>query len=138
MKIKNTRDERGQRNVFEIEREVTNDFSVLESEGLKVEIKSESGGPPTGKAVWIKLIANNSSKLLDLKKVAEDFESHLRSIEGAKNVGLSSTDNPGQFVYRFDNDKISFVWLTPDDIIREVSFLHCLIKIREYKVRIWR
>ena len=54
--------------------------------------------------------------------MSRDFEDFLRDTKGTKNVGSSSSDTPGQFVFRFDNEKLSFVGLNPNDILNEVYF----------------
>jgi multidrug efflux pump subunit AcrB len=65
----------------------------------------------------------NASKDIDvLKEVANDFRSFLQNISGTRNVSLSSSNNPGQFVFEFDRNKLSFSGLTPDDILGEVRF----------------
>ncbi len=111
-----------ERSVFDVEDDITQDLQVLASQWLEVEIKAEEWGPPTGKAVWIKLVANNTKLVNQLKVVSKDFENYLKSIDGTKNVWSSSSDTPGQFVFQFDKDKLGFVWLTPDDLLNEVYF----------------
>jgi hypothetical protein len=39
--------------------------------------------------------------------VASDFENKLKTFEGTKSVGSSSTETPGQFIFEFDVDKLS-------------------------------
>ncbi|MDD2907242.1 MAG: efflux RND transporter permease subunit [Candidatus Gracilibacteria bacterium] len=119
---KKDRDAKGLKNVFEVEKLITSDLKVLESEGLNVSIETLSSGPPTGKAVGIKLVASNSSKIDDLKETASIFKEHLRTIEGLKNVTTTSSESPGQFIFRFNRDKLANVGLTPNDILGEVYF----------------
>lgn len=59
-----------------------------------MEGKVQAGGPPVGKAVGIKLVAENTDQLTTLKQVSQDFETYLRSLTGTINVGNSSTNTP--------------------------------------------
>jgi hypothetical protein len=54
----------------------------------------QAGGPPAGKAVAMKLVTDDASKLDVLAKVAADFEKKIRSYKGSKNVENSSGDTP--------------------------------------------
>jgi HAE1 family hydrophobic/amphiphilic exporter-1 len=116
----NIRDERDLMSVFEIEDKILEWFSSLESQGLSVEIGTQQNGPPTWAAVWIKLNAKSASDIGTLKEVSDDFKLFLQWVEGAKNVSTSSSDNPWQFVFRFDQNKLAFSGLTPDDILGEL------------------
>ena len=117
---KNIRKDLWLKSVFEVEDDIYTKLSKLESYGLNVSIKTISNWPPTWKAVWIKLIANNSNKVLELKKVAKDFESYFKTIDWTKNVSMSSKDTPGQFIFTIDNDKLVSIWLNPNDILWEL------------------
>lgn len=117
-----SRQAKNQKSVFEIEKLVVEELKSLESEWLTVSIWTLAWWPPTWKAVWIKLIANNSQKIEDLKKTATEFKEYFKTITWVKNVTTTSTDSPGQFIFEFDKDKLSQVWLTPDDILNEVYF----------------
>jgi multidrug efflux pump subunit AcrB len=117
---KNIRKDAGMRNVFEVEEEILGDLKKLESEGLIVSIETLKDGPPTGKAVWIKLIASNTQKVEDLKETASLFKEHFKTINGIKNVTTTSSESPGQFIFKFDKDKLAEASLTPNDILRSV------------------
>jgi len=117
---KSVRDDKWMRNVFEIEKLLVSQLSRLESDGLIVSIETLKDGPPTGKAVWIKLIANNSKKVEDLKNTASIFKEKFRSIEWVKNITTTSSESPGQFIFQFNKDKLAESWLTPNDIVSEV------------------
>ncbi|NDK10237.1 efflux RND transporter permease subunit [Candidatus Gracilibacteria bacterium] len=110
------REDDGLRDVFEVEEEILAGLDSLVSAGLKVEIATQANGPPTGAPVGVKLNAASSNDIGILKEVANDFKEYLVGVAGTKNVSVSSKDNPGQFVYRFDTQKLSFSGLTPDDI----------------------
>jgi len=116
------RDEQWLRNVFEIEQVILKRLQNLASDWLTVSIETLKDGPPTGKAVWIKLIANNSSKIEDLKQTASIFKEKFRSIQWAKNVTTTSSESPGQFIFKFNKNKLAESGLTPSDIINEVYF----------------
>mgnify|MGYP000871498691 FL=1 len=69
-------------------------LNPLRTAGLEVGIKSEQNGPPTGSAVSIKLLAERTDKLPDLKNTVRDFENYLKGLQGTKNVNNTSQDNP--------------------------------------------
>ena len=116
------RQKEGQKTVFQVESEILEDLESLESEGLLVEIAAIENGPPAGSPVWVKLNANSSKDIDILKNVADDFKKFLQTVPGTKNVSTTSSNNPGQFVFEFDKEKLSFTGLTPDDILAEVRF----------------
>ena len=111
-----------QRTIFEVEELILADLALLESEWLQVNIAAAANGPPTGDPVWIKLTAGSTKDFDTLRSVASDFEKKLKTLEWAKGVGSSSTETPGQFIFQFDKDKLSNIWLTPNDLLSEVSF----------------
>ena len=111
------REDLWQKDVFAIETEILEKLKILESDGLLVEVATVENGPPAGSPVGVKLNANSSKDIDTLKTVANDFKTFLQSLDGTKNVSASSADNPGQFVFQFDREKLSFAGLTPDDIL---------------------
>lgn len=116
------RQDLGQRSIFDIEKLLTKDFKFFEAQWLKVMIETLKWWPETGSPVWIKLIADDNKKISTLREVAKDFEAFLQEQTGTKNISASSDDTPWQFIFRFDNDRLSFLGLTPLDIINEVYF----------------
>lgn len=90
LKKKDEREEHGLMDVFAFDKALGNDFDALRKEGFDVASKVEEGGPPAGKAVAIKLLADDASRLDSLAKVANDFEKQIRSYQGSKNVENSS------------------------------------------------
>lgn len=104
------------RDSFTIEKEIFEKLAYLQSYWLKVETKVQAWWPPTGKAVWVKLVADSNEKFSTLITVAKDFENYLRTVKGTKNVEISSSSSPGQFVFRWYMDKLSYLWLQPSDI----------------------
>jgi len=102
------RQDLGQKTVFNLETEILTRLKVLESEGLLVEVATVENGPPTGSPVGVKLNANSSKDIDTLKQVADDFKIFLQSTPGTKNASTSSAENPGQFVFEFDREKLSF------------------------------
>lgn len=125
---KNIRKEKWLMNVYELEDKISNNLKELESEWLNVSIETQSNWPPTWKAVWVKLVANSSSKVDELKNTATIFKDHLKTIEWLKNVTTTSSDSPWQFIFKFDRDKLANVWLIPSDILNEVYFYTNWIK----------
>ena len=115
-----TRQDAWLKSVFDLETEILERLKVLESDGLLVEVATVENGPPAGSPVGVKLNATSSKDIDTLKEVADDFKAFLQSTPGTKNASTSSTENPGQFVFRFDREKLSFAGLTPDDILGEL------------------
>jgi len=103
-------------------RQKREDLETLESEGLEVNIAAQANGPPTWDPVGVKLIADSTKQFDTLRSVSVDFENYLRTLEGTKSIASSSAETPGQFVFEFDNEKLSNIWLTPDDLLRELFF----------------
>jgi len=118
----NLRQSTWQRDVFEIESLILDWLAPLSSEWLLVEVASAENGPPAGSPVGIKINANSARDIDTLKDVADDFKDFLQVQEGTKNVGTSSWDNPGQFVFQFDREKLSFAWLTPNDLLQDIRW----------------
>ena len=119
---KTIRENKGQRTVFEVEKEVAKELKILESEWLTVSFETLKDGPPTGKPIWVKLIANSSQQVDALKETAEIFKEELKTFKWVKNASTTSSESPGQFIFKFNRNKLAEVWLTPDDILSEVYF----------------
>lgn len=115
------RQREGLRDVFEVEKDVNEKLAFLQQEGLTVESAPLAGGPPQSKPVAIKLVADTSDKFSVLLEVANDFKEYLRTVEGTKNVSVSSKETPWQFVYTFNYATLSRLGLTPNDIIWELA-----------------
>ena len=120
---KNERKDKWMRSVFEIEKLLQKDIEILTTQWLKVEIEILKDGPPTGKPVWIKIVSSSNKKIDILKRVANDFEDYLKTVEWTKNVWTSAEDNPWQFVFQFDKEKLKALWLMPSDILNELYFI---------------
>jgi len=52
-------------------------------------------------------VADNTNLLSDLKQVSVDFENYLKTLKGTMNVDNSSNNNPGQFEFRRDTNKLA-------------------------------
>lgn len=104
------------RNSFDIQDEVFEKLTYLKEAGYKVEWKVRAWWPPQGKPVGIKLVADSSFQLNELKRISLDFEEFLKAQEGTLNVTNSSTNNPWQFNFTLDADKLAQLGLTPQDI----------------------
>jgi hypothetical protein len=57
--------------------------------------------------VSIKLLAEETDQLSDLKKVVRDFESYLKVLPGTKNVNNTSQDSPGEIVMSIHRDRVA-------------------------------
>lgn len=110
----------GLRSVFELEEILTKDLEPLRQSGLKVESQVLKGGPPSGKAVGLKLNADSSDKLDTLIKVSEEFERELKSFEGTKNVSTTSGETPGQFVFVLKKDVLAELGIPASKIYSEI------------------
>jgi len=108
------------REVFDIEKQTIENLEYLTREWLVVESVVEQWWPPQGKPVWLKLTADDNTKFSQLVVVAKEFAAHLRSVEGTKNVSISSKDTPGQFIFAFDRSKLAVLWLTPSDVTSQL------------------
>lgn len=118
---KNIRKDERMRNVFDFESMVTDSLKIIESEGNTLSIAT-TWGMSTWKALWIKLIAWSSSKMDELKSIANDIKDYLSKLEWVKNATTSWVDSPGQFIFKFNREKLAQLWLTPDSILSEVYY----------------
>ncbi|MBX9809537.1 efflux RND transporter permease subunit, partial [Candidatus Gracilibacteria bacterium] len=97
----------GEKSVFDLEKEWLEKLVKLEEKGLKVTSKVIEGGPPSSKAIGLKIISDDAEKLPILIQVAKEFKEHLKTIPGTKNVTVSSQDTPGQFVFTLKKDLLA-------------------------------
>ena len=111
------------RDSFVIEQELVNNTKYLTTHWLKVESKVEAWGPPSWKALGVKLIANSNDKFSLLLDVAQDFEIFLNKQAGTKNVSISSSQSPGQFIFNIDHNKLALLGITPANIMWELYFM---------------
>lgn len=119
---KNDRKKQGLRNVFDVEQDVAEKLTFLQHEGVRVESTVLAGGPPAWSPVGIKLIAQHNNQFDELMDIAKDIQVYLSSIDGVKNASISSEPTPGQFVYEFNDKKLSSLGITPQDIAPEIAF----------------
>ena len=111
------------RDSFQIEKDIVSQTKFLLTRWLKLETKVEAWWPPAGKAVWLKLIADSNDKFDTLFKVAKDFELYLSNIPWTKNVGISSSESPWQFVFRMDDRKMAVLGIKPTDLAGELYYV---------------
>lgn len=109
--------------VFDFDKALLRDFDELRALGYDVSSKVQEGGPPAGKAVAIKLIADSANSLDALIASAADFEREVRSYNGVKNIENSSGETPGQFVYRVKKDTLTELGLSPSVVIDQITTL---------------
>lgn len=122
-----------QMNSMDLEVEISKDLSFLKWEWLDVIVAAAKWWPPGGSAVWIKLVVNDANNFAQLKEISKDFEKYLQNIEWTKNIGSSSSDTPGQFVFEFDKEKLSNLGLSPQDLLWEIYFYTNWIKAGSIK-----
>ena len=113
---------KAQRNLdsFEVQDIIMPKLEYLKQLWYKVESKVQAWWPPTGKAVGIKLVAIDKTKLASLKLVSTKFEEYLKNLTGTINVSNSSTTTPWQFELVFNREKLAQLWLNPQDIQFEI------------------
>ncbi len=110
-----------ERDVFAVEAVLLEKLKIFERQGYKVVSEVLKNGPPGSKAVGLKLIVDNSEKLSTLIDVSKDFEAHLKTIKGTKNVGRSSNDTPWQFIFKLKKDLIATTGITPAMIYWQIA-----------------
>lgn len=130
---KNERKKNWMKNVFEIEKLISPEILKLEELGLKVDVWVLKWWPPGVKPVGIKLVADTNKKLNSLKQVSKDFEKSFKDFSWTKNVTNSSNNNPWQFVFRFDRQKLRSLWILPSDILGEIYFMTNWVKASSIK-----
>ncbi len=108
------------RDVFVIQAEVESGLAYFKKQGYKFEGKIQAWWPPTGKAVGVKLVANDKKLLTQLKQVSKDFENYLIWLTWTINISNSSTESPWQFSFSFDQERLAELWLTPGDLQSEI------------------
>jgi HAE1 family hydrophobic/amphiphilic exporter-1 len=111
-----------------LEKKLEKELLFLKSEWLDLTVAALKWWPPTWSAVWVKLSSVSAQNFDTLKLVSEDFEKYLNWVTWSKNVTSTSSDAPWQFVFSFDKQKLSNIWLNQDDILRELYFYTNWIK----------
>lgn len=114
------RDSNNLRDAFMVESAVNENLDILKIRWYKVTSWVLAGWPPWWKAVGINIIAESTQYLETLSDVSNVFENYLLSLEGTKNVWLSISSTPGQFVFSLDYEKIAQLWITPNEITNSI------------------
>lgn len=122
------RDTNWLKNSFEVEKVINKNLSLLKTSWLKLETIVKKWWPPSAAPVWLKLIASSNKDFDTLISVAKEFEEYLKWIPGTKNAWNTSSITPGQFVFKLNNEKLSYMGLTPSDILSEIYFMSAWIK----------
>jgi len=104
------------RDIFKLEEDIKQQFSLLEHQWLEIIISVLKEWPSSEWAIGIKLVADTNKKFDLLLDVAKDFKDHLKHLTWAKNPSISSEESPWQFVFKFDRNKLTLLWLSPADI----------------------
>ena len=110
-----------QRDVFVLEKIWNESLSDLGKNWLKVTWWAVKWGPPSGKAVGLKIVSDSSENLPTLIKVAKEFKEYLKTVPGAKNVTVSSQDTPGQFVFSLNKDLLALYGIPATLIYQTIS-----------------
>lgn len=69
----------------------------------------------------LKLIAEKAEYLPTLIQTAKNFQAYLKTIPGTQNVGTSSKDTPGQFIFTLKKDLLANYGITPAIIYSQLS-----------------
>lgn len=109
-----------QRDSFMVQADIEEKLAYLIERWYKLEGSVQAGGPPTGKAVGIQIVAENKDYLPQLRQVSQDFQAYLSAMTGTVNISNSSVDSPWQFSFRFDSVSLSNLWITPNDVQSEI------------------
>ena len=117
---KDERDDKWMRDVFVVESDALEKLWFLEREWLKLETLAIAWWPPAWSPVGIKLLAEKNSQFWDLVTIAKEFAAYLRTVDGTKNVSLSTQDTPGQFVFTFNQWRLQKLWLSPTDVTNQL------------------
>ena len=93
-----------------------------EIEGIeKIAYFTESGGPPVGKPVNIRIVGSND----DLRKrLADSLETFLASIEGVKDIDRDDKLGKDQVEIQIDYDRLSRLGLTVADVAQNVRIAY--------------
>ncbi len=118
---KKERESKKERDVFTIEKILFTELQRFESIWYKVVSSVAKNGPPGSKAVGLKLIVDDPNELSELIRVSKDFEAHLKTIKGTKNVGRSSNDTPWQFIFKLKKDLIATTGVTAALIYGQIA-----------------
>lgn len=107
--------------VFDLEKKLFEKLRIFESKGYKVVSEVLKNGPPGSKAVGLKIIADNADKLPILINVSKDFETYLKGVPGTKNVGRSSNDTPGQFIFALKKELMTTAGISASAIYTQIA-----------------
>ncbi len=118
---RNVRKDAQQRDVFVMEKLLLEKLSVFEQKWYKVVSEVLANGPPWSKAIGLKLTVDDPNKLPLLIKVSKDFEAGLKTIPWTKNVGRSSSDTPGQFIFKLKKDLIATTGISPAFVYAQIA-----------------
>lgn len=112
---------KGMRNSAEVEAGVLKELAPLISQGYTIGSDVQRKGPPSSKAIGIKLIASSNEYLDTLIATSKQVEMMLKGTPGTKNVTNSSRETPGQFVFSLDWERLKQFGLTPRDVGSQLS-----------------
>lgn len=97
--------EKGERSMksYQFADAVRKDFQDKGIPGLRVEVASLAGGPPSGAAFEARIMGEN---LDTLTKIAADFRSKLAAVPGVVNINVSQKDSVPQYTFTLDPVKM--------------------------------
>jgi multidrug efflux pump subunit AcrB len=79
----------------------------------KVLVEEQSGGPPVGSDIALKI---SGAELSELDVIAQDVEQFLQSQEGVVNIERSVKAGPSQLVFEPDATRLAALQLSPPDV----------------------
>ena len=102
--------------------EIFDELKNIWKNELDISVKAEKEWPTTSKNIGIELIANTPNDFKKLQKVANDFKLFLEKNNNFKNISISTQWNSWTFKFFFDKERLEQIWLTQQDITRELYF----------------
>ena len=118
---KKERQKNGQKSAFDLEKEMAKKFELLRSKGLHITGGVVAQGPPSSGAIGIKLETADNNNFQTLVSVAKDFEKYLESLPETKDITNSSSETPGQFVFRLNKELLTQKGISPAMIYAAIS-----------------
>ena len=118
---KKERQKNGQKSAFDLEKEMAKKFELLRSKGLHITGGVVAQGPPSSGAIGIKLETTDNNNFQTLVSVAKDFEKYLEALPETKDITNSSSETPGQFVFRLNKELLTQKGISPAMIYAAIS-----------------
>ncbi|WP_213348273.1 efflux RND transporter permease subunit [Candidatus Vampirococcus lugosii] len=110
----------GMNSVFEVESKIIDKFSYLTLQGLEVKTSIQSGGPPSGSPVGVRIVTDDIKYFDDLLTISKKFEDWLAGQDSILSTSISSDELPGQYVLKYKDFALNEFGLSPDRVSNEI------------------